>query len=110
MHIPDRPAIRPEEHPSSRVRRPQRLDGHEHHQQGEEGDQVARTANKLRSGKHSSVRKKLPFNFTLLYSVIESGGLKVEFDKIESQDRKYILQKFTREIRFCDQMLCLCLH
>jgi hypothetical protein len=42
--------------------------------------------------------------------VIESGGLKVEFDKIESQDRKYILQKFTREIRFCDQMLCLCLH
>ncbi len=73
MHITDRPAIRSEEHPSSRVRRPQRVDGHEHHQQGEEGNQVARTANQLRSGKNNSKKFSwtLAFNLILFYSVIE---------------------------------------
>ena len=44
VHFADRPAVRPEEHQATRLRRPQRPDGHEHHQQGEEGNQVARTA------------------------------------------------------------------
>ena len=44
MYLANRPAVRPEEHPATRLRRPQRADGHEHHQQREEGNQVARIA------------------------------------------------------------------
>ena len=50
MYLTYRPAVRPEEHPASRVRRLERPHGHEHHQQREEGDQMARTANQLSSG------------------------------------------------------------
>ena len=35
------PAVRTEEHPETRLRCPERADGHADHQQGEEADQVA---------------------------------------------------------------------
>ena len=50
MLVADRPAVRPEEHPEARLRRPQRPHGHEHHLQREEGDQVAWVAHQLGTG------------------------------------------------------------
>ena len=50
VHLADGSAVRPEEHPAPRLRRPQRPHGHEHHQQGEERDALAWTTHQFRSG------------------------------------------------------------
>lgn len=49
LHFHDH-TVRPEEHSTACVRRTQRANGHEHHFQREEGDQMARVAYQFPAG------------------------------------------------------------